>query len=167
MTDPRQFFLAFVGIFVLLAMLGIMISKSFNSRGVTLLRAGVGPAPDTRATAPLPQPLPPVGDTWTVYYKNGAYEPKEVNIKKGDAVKWVNSDAAPTWPASAIHPTHGVYPEQGGCPLIGGSSFDACGGLEQGKSWSFQFNFTGSWRYHDHLGASVTGVVNVTAYIQA
>src|SRR3989344_6696710 len=160
MTDPKQFFIVFAGVFILLALMGILISKSFSNNEAVLSPATAGSAPDANAH-PLPPPPLPAGDTWTVYYKNGTYEPKEITIKKGDVVKWVNSDPAPTWPASAIHPTHGVYPQQGGCPLIGGSSFDACGGLEQGKFWSFQFNFTGSWRYHDHLKSSVTGVVNV------
>ena len=86
------------------------------------------------------------------------FSPKTITIKAGDTVTFVNEDSNQHWPASAMHPTHNVYPESGGCI---GSKFDACKGLEQGESFSFTFNEKGSWKYHDHLSVPSTGTVVV------
>jgi len=84
--------------------------------------------------------------------------PRELEIKKGDTVVWTNTASKPSWPASAMHPTHDVYPEKGGCIA---SAFDACKGLAEGESFKFQFNQIGTWKYHDHLNTSVFGAVKV------
>ncbi len=97
--------------------------------------------------------------TYTVSVTDEGFSPRELTIKKGDKVVWVNKTERGVWPASAIHPTHEVYPEKGGCIA---SAFDACRGLKNGESWSFIFNFIGSWKYHDHLNPSMTGVVEVS-----
>ncbi|MBI2446920.1 MAG: hypothetical protein HYV51_03890 [Parcubacteria group bacterium] len=89
--------------------------------------------------------------TWTVEYKENIFIPKEIKIKKGDTVTWINNSLeSPVWPASAFHPTHNVYP-----------GFDALKSLGNGESYSFKFDIVGSWKYHDHLNPSVTGVVVV------
>ncbi|MEK6932846.1 MAG: plastocyanin/azurin family copper-binding protein [Nanoarchaeota archaeon] len=85
---------------------------------------------------------------------DGSFVPAELTIKQGDTVTWVNKWTKDSWPASASHPTHEVYPgssiekcdtgEQSGI-------FDACKGLKPGESWSFTFNEKGSWGYHDHI----------------
>ena len=101
--------------------------------------------------------------TWNIDCQNGTYVPNQVNIKKGDTVTWTNVSCDPTWPASAMHPTHGVYPQNTGmCAQIGGSDFDACFGLKKGEAWSFKFDIVGSWKFHDHLHSSVFGTVNVS-----
>src|SRR3989344_5226809 len=82
--------------------------------------------------------------------------PRELEIRKGDTVVWTNTASKPSWPASAMHPTHDVYPEKGGCIA---SAFDACKGLAEGESFKFQFNQIGTWKYHDHLNTSVFGAV--------
>ena len=117
----------------------------------------------TPAEVPSPYVTPASGKIWTIEFKDGVYTPKEITVKKGDSVTWINRDAEPTWPASALHPTHGVYPdpENGACPEIGGSAFDACRGLKQGESWTFQFNHAGSWRFHDHLKPNANGTIKV------
>lgn len=92
-----------------------------------------------------------VSRKWSVEIKDGRFTPSELKIKKGDTIIWINRDSSQTWPASAIHPTHQVYP-----------GFDALRGLSTGESYSFTFDKVGSWKYHDHLNSSVTGVVMVT-----
>ena len=86
------------------------------------------------------------------------FSPKTVTIKVGQVVTFKNSGTINQWPASAFHPTHGVYPEGGGCIS---SAFDACKGLKPGESWSFTFTKIGSWNYHDHLNPSLVGTVKV------
>ena len=99
-----------------------------------------------------------------VVYSDGGYAPKEMTIKKGDKVTFRNESARETWPASAMHPSHTLYP---------GSSiqkceteemtrvFDACMGLMQGEEWSFEFQEVGTWNYHDHKHAEHWGTIIV------
>ena len=100
------------------------------------------------------------GNTVTITAEG--FSPKTLTVKAGTAVTFVNEDANEHWPASARHPTHTMYPgssiEKCG---TGEAIFDACKGLAQGESFSFTFNEKGSWRYHDHLGVSLTGTIVV------
>jgi len=98
----------------------------------------------------------------TVRITSSGFEPKTLTVKAGTTVTFVNEDSNKHWPASAMHPTHTVYPGSdinkcGSDETI----FDACKGLEQGESFSFTFNEKGSWKYHDHLSVSSTGTIVV------
>ncbi|OHB03579.1 MAG: hypothetical protein A3B03_02545 [Candidatus Zambryskibacteria bacterium RIFCSPLOWO2_01_FULL_42_41] len=82
--------------------------------------------------------------------ENGNFSPSEVKIKKGGKVTWTNEGSRQVWPASAVHPTHLVYP-----------GFDALKGLNAGESYSFVFEKVGEWAYHNHLNPSMRGKVKV------
>lgn len=86
-----------------------------------------------------------------VFMKPDVFEPETLTIKKGATVEFKNEDSQARWPASNIHPTHGIYPE-----------FDPKEPVEPGKSWSFKFDKVGSWKYHDHLIPYIRGVIVVT-----
>jgi plastocyanin len=96
--------------------------------------------------------------TFTVSITSSGFSPQSLAINAGDTVNFVNNDSATHWPASDVHPTHGAYPEPGGCL---GSKFDACKGLAQGETFSFVFNQKGNWAYHDHLHPALTGTITV------
>lgn len=89
---------------------------------------------------------------------SAGFSPSTLTIKAGDTVTFINKDSAQHWPASAVHPTHAVYPEPGGCI---GSKFDSCKNLAQNEEWSFTFNEKGTWNYHDHLNPSLFGKIVV------
>jgi plastocyanin len=96
-----------------------------------------------------------------IAYTDAGYAPTTITIKKGDTVRFINnSHTADSWPASAVHPTHGIYPQKSATDCLG-SSFDACRGLKPGESWDFTFNDVGTWRFHDHIHPSKTGSVIV------
>ena len=99
--------------------------------------------------------------TATIALTDNGFEPKEVTIKRGEAVRWVNDSGAEMWPASAVHPTHSIYPQKGANDCLG-SSFDACRRIPQGGTWEFTFNYVGDWKFHDHVQPANTGVVHVT-----
>ena len=99
-----------------------------------------------------------VGEGKTVEITKSGFSPKVTTVKVGQTVTFVNKDTSPHWPASANHPTHTEYPEEGGCI---GSKFDSCGPLKTGEKFSFTFNQKGNWSYHDHVDSSLTGVVVV------
>lgn len=100
----------------------------------------------------------------TIRITANGFEPSSLTVKKGDSVIWVNESGRSAWPASAVHPTHTAYPGSGiqKCGTAEAATiFDACGNVAIGNSWSFVFNEAGTWKYHDHLRASVTGSVVV------
>jgi plastocyanin len=99
-----------------------------------------------------------------VTYTDAGYSPNALTIKKGETVTFKNQSSRSMWPASAIHPTHRVYSGTSldeHCPDTAGTAFDACKGFLPSQSWSFTFNKTGTWKYHDHLNPGATGVVVV------
>ncbi len=98
--------------------------------------------------------------TYTVVYTAEGFSPNTIELPKGATVTFVNESGSDMWIASAIHPTHSLYPQKSEGDCLG-SSFDACAPIAQGSSWSFAFTEVGSWKYHNHLKANHTGTVIV------
>jgi plastocyanin len=99
-----------------------------------------------------------------VIYTNSGFAPGEMAVSSGETVVFRNESSGDFWPASAMHPTHTVYPGSGldKCGTAeAGSIFDACRGIAPGGEYSFTFSESGSWAYHNHLQASHFGRVNV------
>lgn len=136
----------------------------------------IGQNPNVTGKATDADNTVPLGNTVVVEASANGFSPDTVTIKKGDTVKWVNKGSDKVWPASAMHPTHTVYPganysEEGSfmgsqaCKAEGDSkdgAFDSCKGILPGGSYSFTFSQVGSWKYHDHLNPSFRGTVIVT-----
>ena len=78
----------------------------------------------------------------TVTFKETGFEPQNINVKQGNFVvfKTDTDTGKEFWPASDLHPTHGIYPE-----------FDPQEPIEP----------TDSWKYHNHLDPFFKGIVNV------
>ncbi len=98
--------------------------------------------------------------TVTVNFNGDAFSPKTITINKGDTVRWV-STGGNMWVASAQHPDHTAYSgttRSQHCPDTSGTAFDECA---PGTSYSFTFQKTGTWNYHDHLNAQLFGTVVV------
>lgn len=91
-----------------------------------------------------------VVDTKTIVMKSDSFEPNNITIQKNTKIIFKNEDSVDRWPASAIHPTHGIYPE-----------FDPKQNIKPGDSWEFVFDKVGSWKYHDHLIPSIRGEITV------
>lgn len=95
---------------------------------------------------------------------DAGFSPNSITIKKGETVIWKNQSTGAFWPASAMHPTHTAYDGTAlseHCPDTAKTAFDACQGIATGGSWSFTFEKTGSWKYHDHLNPGHFGTVSV------
>ena len=115
------------------------------------------------STQQQPSQQPPVAQVPVVKenmvtYTNSGYSPSALTIKKGEMVIFKNQSSQSMWTASAVHPTHRVYPTTGGCL---GSTFDTCTGIQSGGSWSFKFDISGTWKYHNHLNPGDTGTIDV------
>jgi plastocyanin len=96
----------------------------------------------------------------SVTYNGTSFSPQSVTVRKGGTVTWT-STAGNMWVASARHPDHTVYAgttRQQHCPDTAGVAFDQCA---TGTTYSFKFDKTGTWNYHDHINASAFGSVVV------
>lgn len=89
--------------------------------------------------------------TVTIVVDDNGFTPKEIDILKNTQVVFKIEGTRAHWPASDIHPTHGIYPE-----------FDPQRALMPGEEWSFVFTKEGSWRMHDHLSPRMLGRITVS-----
>ena len=80
--------------------------------------------------------------TIAVTIKSTSFSPKSITINQGDTVKWTNGDKV----------DHQIVANKG--------SF-ASAVLKPGQSYSFTFNTSGGFSYHDALHPSITGAVYV------
>ena len=117
---------------------------------------------NTTSTAPQqPQPTQ-APQTATITYTDAGFSRASITVALHGTVTFKNNSSRPFWPASSMHPSHEDYPQHTGmCKAIGGSDFDACGPVAPGKSWSFKFDYAGTWNYHDHLSARQYGQIIV------
>lgn len=140
-----------IGIAIAIVLVITIIIFAFPSR-----------TPSTQQSQDTDSSIP--GTTHIVEITSTGFVPKTFTISKGDSVTWVNKYSSPSWPASAAHPTHTIYPGSG-VQKCGTSEekniFDACRGLAENEQYTFTFNESGSWNYHDHLNPSRSGRVIV------
>jgi hypothetical protein len=78
------------------------------------------------------------------------FSPPRIEIRQGDAVVFRNEDTRNRWPASNIHPSHGIYP-----------AFDPKKAITPAGEWRFVFERSGTWNFHDHLLPELSGSVTV------
>ena len=88
--------------------------------------------------------------TVVVDITDDGFQPSEIKIKKGTTVKFINQTKQWHWPASDLHPTHNLY-----------SEFDPKKTIGPSEEWNFTFQLVGTWGYHDHLAAYITGKIIV------
>jgi len=119
--------------------------------------------------APLPQApkgevMTEEGSSLVTYTTASGYTPAILKVKKGSTVVFKNESDKDMWTASALHPTHTVYPDSDIKKCGTDDSikiFDMCQGLAKDQQWSFTFNEVGTWKYHNHLRVSDTGSIVV------
>ncbi len=136
---------------VIVALGGFLLSKQTKKETPAAVETGMPvPGSDTKETKA--ETNAGTRGEKTVAYDAQGFSPKTITIKKGETVVWRNQTGKPASVASAVHPTHLLYPE-----------FDQYKTDQRGKDeFRFAFEKVGTWRYHDHLNASMTGTVIVT-----
>ena len=87
---------------------------------------------------------------YTVVRTETAFTPPLLVIPLGATVTFTSSQGLPYWPASDLHPSHGIF-----------SEFDPKRALFANESWSFTFEKPGQWLYHDHLASHIGGAIFV------
>ena len=114
---------------------------------------------DTSQTAPT---TPSPSRSRTVTYTPDGFVPSSLTVQKGETVIFINQSGQTMWVASAMHPTHAVYSGTTLSEHCGGPnenvSFDQC---TEGVSYSFTFQKSGTWKYHNHNRADNTGTIVV------
>ncbi|PSO43017.1 hypothetical protein BRC19_03110 [Candidatus Saccharibacteria bacterium QS_5_54_17] len=85
-----------------------------------------------------------------VAFTNEGFSPETITIEQGETVTWTNKSQEKMWVASSVHPTHNQLP-----------GFDQREGVDEGASYSYQFQKKGEWSYHNHLRPSDKGTVIV------
>ena len=98
-----------------------------------------------------------------VNFTSNGFVPKSVTIAKGGTVTFVNQSSGQMWVASDEHPSHTGYDGSSRtthctASYSGPAPFDQCG---NGSQYSFTFDKTGAFDFHNHSGAQYGGVVIV------
>lgn len=139
-----------IGIVVVLVLLtGFYFYKSQkNTANVSTPTPQVTPTENPSSASPSASPSQTMGNN-VVKITSDGFNPKNITIKVGDTVTWMNDDSADHTVNSAVHPTHTVYP-----PLN-------LGLIKPGEQKSLAFPTAGTYKYHDHLNPSLNGSVTV------
>ena len=140
---------ALITIFVVLVVGGALVWYVTQSSSYT---------PSTANILPQNSYTPATSTATTVTYTASGFSPSPITISAGDEITFLNSGTDDMRVASDPHPSHDGYPTSGGCV---GSTFDSCSALHPGDTWSFTFNATGTWGYHNHLNPTEKGTVIV------
>lgn len=95
------------------------------------------------------------------YTAKGGFSPTTTVIMKGDTVTFTAEDETSMWVGSADHPSHTKYDTtdlKTHCAEGATPSFDQC---KTGASYSFTFDKSGTFNYHNHVGAPQKGTIIV------
>jgi len=99
----------------------------------------------------------------TIYLTESGFQPSDLTIEQGETVNWINNASNSMWVASDQHPSHTNYADstiyqhcQRGDQTE--AAFDQC---SSGEEFSFTFEKTGEWNYHNHDRAVQGGTVTV------
>jgi plastocyanin len=154
-----------IGIIIVLVVVGaVLIQRGGGDQAAELSQQTSDENPPAGPNDPTIDPpiIDDAEDPVVITFTNNGFNPRSVTVEVGVPVVFKNESSDDFWPASAVHPTHSVYPgsdiEKCGGPeedLI----FDSCGGVAPGESWSFSFDTEGEWGYHDHLDSKNTGMI--------
>lgn len=101
--------------------------------------------------------------THAITLEQDGFEPRDLTIDQGDTVVWKADEGTSMWVASDHHPRHTEYSgttEQEHCQNGDqtGAAFDQC---SVGDRFSFTFEKTGEWGYHNHVSAGQGGTIVV------
>lgn len=94
------------------------------------------------------------------------FSPTSVTVARGETVRFINDSSRGMWVGVDEHPTHTEYDgtstrEHCANSMNTGTSFDQCASVAKGELWDYTFEKTGTFGFHNHVGASNTGTVIV------
>lgn len=94
------------------------------------------------------------------------FTPASVTVARGETVRFINDSSRGMWVGSDEHPTHTEYDgtstrEHCANGMNTASSFDQCASVAKGDFWDYTFKKSGTFDFHNHVGASNTGTIVV------
>jgi len=125
-----------LGVILILALVGSSVFYYQNNKKVS--------KEDLKTTQEMTQ------DRLVVVYNNEGFSPKNITIKTGESIKFINLSDRKMWVASNDHPTHDIYPE-----------FDQKDIVLRGGEYIFKFEKKGKWGFHNHLYSEHEGIIIV------
>lgn len=133
-----------IGLVIVILIIAVIGIFTLGGKKDTNKNSAATPAPTANQTA---------GDKkiegTIVAVTDSGFIPKDVTIKTGTKVTWINKAGTVVTVDSAQHPTHLVYP-----PLN-------LGQFENGSSVNLLFDKPGKYFYHNHLNPTQFGSVTV------
>lgn len=142
----------------------VVIASGCGGTGSPDVTEPTAESPDTNQPVDSDNPdgSTDVPESVNVEYTSSGFDPAIVRVQQGGTVTWVdNNSNTGMWVGSNRHPTHTQYDGTSTSQhCSGGSSntFDQC---STGDRYSFTFDKTGEWNYHNHRQASHGGTVVV------
>ncbi|MBY6293902.1 hypothetical protein GLU60_00735 [Nanohaloarchaea archaeon H01] len=104
-------------------------------------------------------------NTTTIYFTGSGFQPADLTVQQGETVTWINNASRSMWVGSDQHPVHSEYSGsslrehcQSGDQTS--AAFDQC---STGDRFSFTFEKTGEWGYHNHQPFVAGGTITVTS----
>lgn len=85
-----------------------------------------------------------------VKYTDKGFSPEKIDVTQGSMVEFINESSTDMWVASSQHPSHTDLP-----------TFDQFKPTRKGSIYRYVFDKKGAWSYHDHINASLGGIVTV------
>lgn len=133
-----------VGVVVL-----VLAGVTFYSTTQTQEQTKISPSPTESVESVTPATSTVSQEEIMVTITTSGFEPKTLSVKAGTKVTWTNKSRGISNVSSAIHPTHLVYPALN------------LGDIANGESVSLVFDKEGTYKYHNHLNPTQTGMVVV------
>ena len=171
LVKPRERRIAVIVIALLLAISGVLSVVHFPSRNPVAPTAGKKDTATSTAVKNLPvEPPPPItehmkkvvaasaGFAVAISYTDNGFEPSDVEIKKGQSVRFTNNSTHAMWVMSSGG-DGGVYPA--GQDSCGQTAFDTCIALPAHDIWEFKFDVPGTWVYRNSAHKADVGVMRV------
>lgn len=158
----KTYVVGIVIIIVLLVVVGYNFARNGSSKlaptarqlneEATLSRTEQSLPKNNTAAAPTPEvaTASSTASQAAITLTDSGYSPQLITVKIGEVVTFTNNSSESMWVASDPHPTHTDY-----------DGFDARKAMSKGQTYSFTFNKTGHWGYHNHLDPSQVGTVIV------
>jgi len=110
------------------------------------------PAVSKPPVVTTPKPATDTSSALTVTYTDKGFTPAILSVKKGQTVTFVNNSSAKLWVSANPSPSASDYP-----------AFNQKTGIANGASWTFTFEKTGTWFYHNHYSPAKGAKIVVSA----
>jgi len=151
--NNKKILIATIALVVLIAILGIYIligngNKNTNSIQQTQPTSNQSTSNES-ATKPAAKENGSIVGAANIILTNAEFMPKDVTIKAGSTVMWINKSGATADIKSDSHPTHLLYP------------FLNLGQFASGTTLQVVFEKVGKYSYHNELNLSEIGTVTV------